>query len=165
MELWKDVVDYEDLYEVGNYGRVKNKKRDKLLSPYIDRAGYIKVGLYKDGKKKNQYVHRLVAMAFIDNPEEKSDVNHIDGDKTNNHVENLEWNTRGENIRHAFENKFINIPKGEDSGNAKLTEDQVIAIKEINESGISQSQIARVLGVSQPTISYIINGQNWKHVV
>lgn len=162
MELWKDVVDYEGLYEVSNYGRVKNKKRDRLLSPHSDRAGYIKVGLYKDGKQKGQFVHRLVAMAFIDNPEEKSDVNHIDGDKSNNHVENLEWNTRSENLTHAYENRLLIPLEGEDNGNAKLSEEQVIAIKETVESGVSQSQIARILGVSQPTISYIVNGINWK---
>lgn len=106
-ELWKDVQGYEGLYKVSNLGNVYSCKRNKLLKKYfpdlgLGATGYNLVGLYKDGKQKMFVVHRLVAQAFIDNPLNLPVVNHKDGNKRNNTVENLEWCTQKENVAHAI---------------------------------------------------------------
>lgn len=105
-EIWKDVVGYEGLYQVSNTGKVKSIDWNhsgvaKELTAYEQR-GYKLVGIQRNGTRHNYLVHRLVATAFIDNPEGKPDVNHIDGKKDNNCVDNLEWVTKSENTRHAI---------------------------------------------------------------
>jgi hypothetical protein len=102
-ELWNDVIGYEGLYEVSSTGKIRNKKRGKLRKLYIEHKGYVSVTLKRKGlDQKGMKVHRLVAMAFIPNPEMKPHVNHKDGDKTNNNDWNLEWCTISENAIHAF---------------------------------------------------------------
>lgn len=116
-EIWKDIKNYEGLYQVSNLGNVKSLHRyEKLLKPYInEHNGYVYVILYKNKKNKCCRVHRLVAQTFISNYENKPYVNHIDGNKQNNCVSNLEWCTAKENTQHAFKNGLIKIPKGKDN--------------------------------------------------
>lgn len=115
MEQWKDIAGYEGIYQVSNEGRVRSLDRmitysngrvqicrGKILSCGSTKTGYQYLSLYKDSKPKNQYVHRLVASAFLQNPDNKPCINHIDGDKTNNHASNLEWCTHSENSKHAY---------------------------------------------------------------
>jgi hypothetical protein len=121
MEIWIDVVGYEGLYQVSNLGNVKGlerlskynsrnnykeyntnrKVKEKLKKLSINKVGYCQTLLYKDGKKKNVLVHRLVAQAFIPNPKNKPTVNHIDGNRTNNNIDNLEWATYPEQQLHV----------------------------------------------------------------
>lgn len=110
MEVWKDVKGYEGLYQVSNYGRVKNSKKDHILKPVVRQHGYLGVMLYGHGGHKTRgfktfSVHRLVAEAFIPNPDNLSEVNHIDECKTNNRVENLEWITRKDNVNYGTAQK------------------------------------------------------------
>ena len=109
-EIWKDIKDYEGIYQVSNLGRVKgllrydsrgNLRVERMLKPISTNDGYVKVNLSKNGVKRKRPIHRLVAEAFISNSENKSQVNHIDENKTNNSVDNLEWVTAKENINHG----------------------------------------------------------------
>lgn len=99
-EKWLDVVGYEGLYQVSDLGRIK--RDGHIKATYIDKGGYITVSLSKKSKQKTLKVHRLVALAFIPNPDGKITVNHIDGNKHNNSVKNLEWSTHSENHKHAY---------------------------------------------------------------
>lgn len=120
-EIWKDIKEHEGYYMVSNLGRVKtldrwrncplNKKikylrKGKILKQMKDKSGYLLVSLYKNKKARRWLVHRLVAETFIPNSENKPQVNHKDGNKQNNNVENLEWCTPQENTIHAFNNKL-----------------------------------------------------------
>lgn len=99
MKEWKQIKGFEH-YEISNYGEVRNCE-GKILKASKAGAGYSKVNLWKDGEKKQKYIHRLVAEAFVPKPEKNVEVNHKDGDKNNNAVENLEWCSRSENLMHS----------------------------------------------------------------
>ena len=124
IEIWKDVKGYEGLYQVSNHGKVKSVKRKgkngryyggktKILTPSKS-GGYLTVGLSKGSFSKTYLVHRLVADVFIPNPLNKKEINHIDGDKHNNNIDNLEWNTRLENMRHAKTHNLLKPKKGKE---------------------------------------------------
>lgn len=110
-EIWRDIVGYEGYYEVSNLGRIRcceridkigRHKKSKILKLYKQHDGYLRICLHKDCKQKKFLVHRLVAETFIPNENESPEVNHINGKKDDNRVENLEWITREENMLHAF---------------------------------------------------------------
>ena len=103
MEIWKDIAGYENKYQVSNYGRVRNiYGKGKILKPWMNDNGYLLVTLSKDGIRKKYRVHRLVAQAFIPNPDNLETVDHIDSNKTNNHIDNLQWLSGIDNTRKAF---------------------------------------------------------------
>jgi NUMOD4 motif/HNH endonuclease len=124
MEIWKQVKGYEGIYEVSSLGRVQtslNKTthsvtrgtrvwKQRVLKQKTDKNGYKRVSLWKDKNQNTLLVHRLVAIAFIDNPEEKGFVNHKDGDPSNNCVSNIEWCTSKENLLHAFDTRLNKSP-------------------------------------------------------
>lgn len=93
-EIWKDIEGYEGVYHVSNLGRVKRVATNRVLQPYRNKVGYLLVYLCKNGKRKTHRIHRLVAQSFIPNQENKPEVNHLDENKSNNMVSNLEWSTR-----------------------------------------------------------------------
>jgi hypothetical protein len=106
METWKPIKGYEGLYEVSNYGRIKTLQLTfpRIRKTKINPRGYEVIDLTKNKKDQQCRIHRLVAQAFLPNPENKPEVNHIDCIKTNNHVSNLEWSTSQENMSHAAKN-------------------------------------------------------------
>lgn len=106
MEQWRNVVGYNGKYLVSSEGRVKNAKSGRILKELITHRGYVKVHLFRVGDEKNVFLHRIVAEAFVSNPDKKPQVNHIDGNKRNNKAENLEWCTGYENVRHSWENEL-----------------------------------------------------------
>ena len=165
-EIFKP-IDVNPKYSVSNFGRVRNNKTNKILSPRNLR-GYQRVAFYVDGKPADFRIHRLVAKAFIPNPENKPQVNHINGNKSDNHVNNLEWCTNGENVRHALRTGLIdprNISlavRGEKHPRAKLSEKQVMEIKKKlkYQTGLS---LAKEYNVTPSLISLIRNNKKWSH--
>ena len=121
MEEWKDIKGYEGLYKISNLGNIKNFK-NQIHASSIDKYGYLQVVLYYKEKPKCFRVHRLVAEAFIPNPENKPTVNHKDGNKQNNCIGNLEWNTIKENSQHAWKTGLCkNVSKAVINSNKKRT--------------------------------------------
>ena len=104
-ELWKDIKGYEGLYQVSNFGRIKRVTTGRILKGRKNKGDYLIVELSKNNIASGKTIHRLVAQAFIPNPENKPQVNHIDEDKTNNMVSNLEWMTAKENNNHGTRNE------------------------------------------------------------
>lgn len=169
-EVWKDVVGYEGYYKVSNRGRVmtvarefiKSNDRKCIVKERIlaqgDIRGYKSVDLKVNGGRKTMRVHRIVAMAFIGKPY-KEMVNHIDGNKTNNTVENLEWATRSENELHAYATglkKSSNLQKRKASeANKKRRTLSDETIRYIRNSKLSQYEMAKELGISRANVGLI----------
>ena len=109
MEIWKDIKGYEGLYQVSNYGKVKNVNTNKILKQFLTDKVYCKVSLSNCGNKKHLRVHRLVADAFIPNPDNLKQVNHIDENKQNNNADNLEWCDGFYNMAYSFGKKVLCI--------------------------------------------------------
>ena len=154
-EEWRPVKGYEGLYEVSNMGRVKSFHRHQIIirKQRVDHSGYMRVCLNKDGTCNTKLVHRLVAIAFIQNPNNYEIVNHKDGNKKNNAVDNLEWCTQSYNIKHAYHNRLMNRDK------QKKT---VILYKRYGEYG-SITEAADALGLTPGSLSKAIHRNSSIH--
>lgn len=164
-EEWKDIEGTDGKYQISNYARVKSSKykQPRILKPYLNEDCYLAVELKIQGKRKFPKIHILVAKAFIPNPDNKPQINHIDGIKWNACVTNLEWVTQSENMRHAHDNKLIVMPKGEDVHNAKFTNEQILYIRN-NPDNLAQGQLAKKFNAPQGTISCIQLGKTYSDV-
>lgn len=168
-EIWKDIEGYGGYYQVSNLGRVKSfYKSGKILKPGIAGVGrksrYRSITLYKNKIPKTQSLHRVVAKAFIINPENKPHINHKDAIPSNNCVNNLEWCTPVENMKHADEMGLIPRVCGESHPNSKLSDNGVRHILKKLSDGFSTYQIAAEYNVTQSIISDINLGVAWKHI-
>jgi hypothetical protein len=173
IEIFVDIKDYEGFYKVSNFGSVKslsrldakgNRRCEKLLKLYLSSAGYYQVSLCRNSRAAKFLVHRLVIEAFVSNIHNKSQVNHRDGNKLDNNVNNLEWVTPSENTIHADEVLGIDS-RGENYGAVKLTERDVMSIRDLLESsGYTQEFIAGMFNVDQTTISDVKVGRTWTHI-
>jgi len=167
MEEWKQIDGFESYY-VSNTGKVYNSLTKRFIgNKKSSKYEYKKVKLSKNGTKKLIDVHRLVAETFIPNPEKLKTVNHINGIKTDNRVENLEWCSYSENTRHAIRIGIANIKCGEESSFSKLTEKEVI---EIRKSYVPYSKdfnyikLAEKYGVSERAVRNCVKRNTWKNV-
>ena len=166
-EIWKDIKGYEGLYQVSSLGRVKRtykNKKERILKIYLRKDGYFQIQLSNQSKFKQFLIHRLIAHAFIPNPDNKPFINHINGVRNDNRIENLEWCTNKENIHHAIKNGSRN-DKGENNPNSKLTEEQIRTIKWLlKNSNLKQKEIANMFNVHPTHISSIKRNKYWNFV-
>ena len=178
-EIWKDIDGYREIYQVSNLGHVRTKDRkgtrgyfvkSHTLSQCENNNGYLRVRMHlKDcSKGKDYFVHILVAQLFLPKVEGKDFVNHKDGDKYNNAVDNLEWCTRSENEQHAWrtglKNKQSASRKGEQHGMHKLTQEDVDWIRKHHvpwDKQFGSKPLAEMFGVRPQTITDIVNNRTW----
>ena len=125
--------------------------------------GYMILNLRIDSKTYKKYVHRMVAEVYIPNPDNKPEVNHKNGIKADCSVKNLEWNTRSENMQHAYKNGLINNT-GEFNGKSKLTETDILEIYKLKDSGLKQKEIGERFPISITQVRRIVNGDKWSHL-
>lgn len=165
-EEWRWVVGYEGLYMVSDLGNVMSMKDERgstpmtILKQGACNSGYLHVTLHKDGHGKTVMVHRLVATAFLPNPDNKTQVNHKDGNRKNNHLSNLEWVTCSENILHSFR-VLGRDTKGRKKTSKKLTKEQIIEIYLSEENG---QEVAKRFNISDTMVYNIRNGKCWSEI-
>jgi hypothetical protein len=167
VEEWKDIEGYEGRYYISSFGRVKSTGhgKDKYLKPMKTYKGYLCVDLRKPGYRKTIPVHRLVAIAFIPNINGYTQVNHIDCNKENNHVENIEWCDQSHNQLHAFANGLISRA-GVKNSQAILTEKEVLEIyKLLSTHKYTHSEIASRYNVTKHAVGDINTGRSWAHLL
>ena len=150
-------------YRITESGKIWSDRHSKFLTDKIANTGYGMIEYYIDGIRKRRNIHRILAELFIPNPENKPEVNHIDGNKLNNSLSNLEWVTHAENMQHANRTGLIkNRLNGSDVHFAKLNEQKV---KEIRQSPLSARKLSKIYGIAHQNIRQIKIGKTWAHVV
>lgn len=183
MEVWKEVESKGVRWLVSSSGEVKtpaheytykrlrNGKEQTLtasfpertLTPYVGKHGYLEVSAMKRGKRIKHLLHRLIGVAFVRGYSDGLTINHIDGNKTNNHPDNLEWVSLARNTQHEWESGLVDL-RGEAQPGSKLTTKRVVYIRRLLAQGIPAHTLAIVVGVSQSTIAMIRDGKRWATV-
>lgn len=177
MEQWIDVKGYEGYYQISDLGRVRalertiidiNKKprnrSGRILRVHPGGDRYLNVRLCKNGITKNYRVHRLVAIAFLPNPDNLPVVNHLDADILNNTPSNLEWCTTADNNWHTVAMGRRNDTIGSKHHFSIITEKQAEAILLLGRAGMSRKDIAEAFGISRGIVKNVQNGNTWKHI-
>tara|TARA_R110000868_G_C10710495_1_gene749903 strand:+ start:219 stop:722 length:504 start_codon:yes stop_codon:yes gene_type:complete len=165
LEKLEPTVGYEGLYKTSSLGRLWSMRLNRFLNPKPTKYGYIRVDITDNkGVEKSLPLHRLVALSFIPNPLNKKFINHKNGIKTDNRVENLEWCTILENTTHAFELGLRNGIRGEKSNLSKLTEKDVLEIRSLFVAIKSYKKISVIYNTSLSNIYHIVNKSTWKHI-
>ena len=162
-EIWKTIKGYEGIYQVSNLARVRSIDRaikysngysrvqkGITLKQHITHKGYLAVYLCDRQQNFHTSVHRLIALAFIPNPDSKTQVNHINGIKSDNRLVNLEWSTAKENMRHAFDTGLIK---------AKISNKEVRKARELHSDGLAVTKLSRMYNISQSYMSRILKGE------
>lgn len=172
-EIWKDIKDFEGSYQCSNFGRIRSLdryiphnygsvelKKGQIIIPRLNKNGYLQLGLYKNSKRKQRYVHRIIAESFIDNPYSYPTINHKDGNKLNNNVENLEWVTYSENNKHAYTRLGRTVCKNYNGSIAVIVID---ILQNITYRYNSIAQASQSIGLSCTQINrYIHSDKKWK---
>lgn len=175
-EIWKDIKGFEGLYQVSNTGKVKSLERyvparnnglrvvrERILGKNT-KDDYVKIILCDGDRKRVDSVHRIVAEFFIPNPKNLPMINHKNGVKHDNRVENLEWCTQSDNVLHANRIGLCDTAKGERNIHSKLQEEDVLLIVKLLERGLLEHSIATLFKIKQSTVNSIKLNKTWKHV-
>ena len=166
MKTWKPVTGYESEYLVSDKGDIKRIKSSRgavvgrLLKPYLNSNGYFYITLSKSGTQNDFLLHKIVATAFFG--ESELQINHKNGNKKDNSVDNLEYVTPSENLLHAT--RTLHKRSGANHWNSRLKESDVLQILSLRKSGLTHEQIAKAFSVSRTTISEILLGKKWQHL-
>lgn len=163
-EIWKDIPEYEGVYQASNLGNIRSVKTGLLRKQHINKNGYLyiclKGGLGKQGTIRS---HRLIAITFIGLDADRKLIDHINGIKTDNRAENLRWVTHKENIQAAWDLGLVDN-KGQKHGMSKLTDNDVLEIRRLCKKGIMGKEISKLFGIAPARISDIKNGKAWTHI-
>ncbi len=161
-KIWKPIIGFEGIYSVSEFGDVRRDKTGRILKQEITRTGYLRIDI---GKKIRKQISRLVIESFLGPRPEGMFCNHIDGDKTNNHISNLEYVTQSDNEKHAYRIGLRISRKGEDSHLSKLTKNDVLEIRKLYipfKNGCCR--LSKKFNVSEKCILSIIKRKTWKHI-
>jgi len=175
IEKWRDIKGYENYYQVSNIGNVRSLdrtvphpvmgfKKGKPCKQHPNHNGYMRVGLHKLGNREQEFVHKLVGQAFVSNPNSKPQINHIDGDKLNNNVENIEWCTNKENCIHASNLGLRNPVRGIEHHNAKMNPEKVKDLRKKRDEGWSYKQLCDLFGITKGVVGQIYHKRTWAYV-
>ena len=159
--IWRKIRDYDE-YSISEAGQVLHQGHE--LTPRPTKTGYLRVGLWKNNKGKDFYIHRLVAEAFLPNPNHYPEINHKDGNKSNNNVTNLEWCSHRTNMKHGYQTGLLN-QTGEAHSAVKLSVEKVLQIRTLFNSGLyTPKRLAQEFQVGVDNIYAILNRKTWVHI-
>lgn len=170
MEIWKDVVGYEGIYSVSNLGRIRRDAPangatvGKILPLGEDKNGYKNRGFCVKNVRRTIVVHKVVARAFIGERKTGQQINHIDGNKTNNCATNLEYVTQSENAKHAFRLGLSRPTYGDMNGRSKSTKEEIVEIRRLYAIGHRQKELREMFNLSTCQIHRIVHRKRWPHV-
>jgi hypothetical protein len=177
MEIWKDIEQFNNEYQISNLGKIRSKeaiiirsngipykRESKILKPSVDK-GYLKGAVCLNKKLVRYKIHRLVADAFVNGKKDGLEVNHINGNKTDNNAKNLEWVTRSENMIHAVKTGLLPVKKGSETKQAKMNELTVLKIYHLRSKGWKRKMILKELSITHNMYKDVIRGKTWKHVL
>ena len=168
-EQWKDIPNYEVLYKASTFGRIKSYPRNttsgKILKPNQVRNGYLQVYFLKNGIRKAYQVHRLILETFLGPCTPGMECRHLDGNPSNNRLDNLEWSTHKINIQDKIKHGTLaNNLLGSKHWNSKLTESNLPGIRQMIKDGFTNIEIGKIFNVSRRSIADIRNNKTWKHI-
>jgi len=168
-EIWKDIPDYEGLYQASNYGQIKslirkNRRKEKILIQTDDNNGYVGVNLYKNNIPKTFKVHILILETFVGSCPHIMECRHLNGIKTDNRLCNLRWGTRSENTYDKILHGTHVDNRGSRCATSKLNELDILKIREMINNKYTCSQIAKIFNVNRRTIQDIKLNKTWRHI-
>lgn len=169
-EEWKPVLGYEGLYEISNMGRVRAlfkagnfHKPGRILKPWILKNGYVQIHLMRPGEKRKAFcIHRLLLEAFAGPAPENCEVRHLNGMRSDNALKNLAWGTHKENAQDMLRHGHCKV--GEQNWSAKLTEADVIKIRQLRSDGVPVGEISAMFSIHKTNVSYIALRKTWRHI-